>query len=39
MIENIHSQYYNEYFHNIIANKNEKVVLVTSVVYDSCIKR
>jgi len=38
IIENVHSQYINEYFHNIIANKNEKVVLVTSVAYDSCNK-
>ncbi len=38
IIEKVHSQYINEYFHNIIANKNEKVVLVTSVAYDSCNK-
>jgi hypothetical protein len=36
IIDNVYGQYLNEYFHNIIANKHEKVVLVTSVVYDSC---
>lgn len=38
MLDKVHGQYYNEYFHNIITNKNEKVVLVTSVVYDACNK-
>ena len=38
IIEKVLSQYLNEYFHNIIANKNEKVVMVTSVAYDSCNK-
>lgn len=37
IIDIAHAEYFNEYFHNIIpTNQYEKLVLVTSIVYDSC---
>lgn len=39
ILNNVHSQYLNEYFNKILLNgENEKLVFVTAVAYDSCNK-
>ena len=38
ILNNVHSQYYSEYFNKILTNQNEKLVIVTAVAYDSCNK-
>ena len=38
IINTVHTLYFNEYFHNIMTDKHEKVVLVTAVAYDACNK-
>ena len=36
ILDKVQNQYLNEYFHNIIKEQHEKVVIVSAVVYDSC---
>jgi hypothetical protein len=38
IIDYVQTLYFNEYFHKIITDKHEKVVLVTAVAYDACNK-
>jgi len=36
ILNKVHTKYYTEYFHNIIEESHEKVVMVSVVVYDAC---
>ena len=36
ILNKVHTKYYSEYFHNIIEESHEKVVMVSAVVYDAC---
>lgn len=36
ILAKVQTKYYSEYFHNIIEESHEKVVMVSAVVYDAC---
>lgn len=38
IMDTVHTYYYNEYFNRILQNEHEKLVIVTSIAYDSCNK-
>uniref|UniRef100_A0A6C0LTG1 Uncharacterized protein n=1 Tax=viral metagenome TaxID=1070528 RepID=A0A6C0LTG1_9ZZZZ len=38
ILTKVHTMYFNEYFHSIIEEEHEKIVMVSAVAYDACNK-
>ena len=38
IIDTVHTYYLNEYFNRILQNEHEKLIIATSIAYDSCNK-